>query len=142
MSLGKPARWAAFAMVLLMFGAGLSHAGQLSVPITVTVQLSGGARPGTAPTENGFCRVAGDPYAFGAIVTVACSTGAVVNIAPGRAGPPVSPMHGGAYYFLSQAWPTSDARTIDDAGGSFGTTTSWRVVQIANREYHEMMVAW
>ena len=140
MSSPKLLRWSKSAVALLvMLSAGLAQAGQTSGAFTVSVNLQTGA----APAENGFCRITDDPHAFGAIVTVVCSTGAVVDLAPGRAGAPLSPMHGGAYRFVTQIWGAGpEGFDASEGGWGAGTTTSWRVIHLANREYYEMMVAW
>jgi len=124
----------------LMINVGSLYAGQTSAQFNVTVQLQSNALP---LPGNGFCRITDDPRAFGAAVTVACSTGTVVELSPGRAGMPVSPMHGGAYRFITQIWGAGPGvfDAAEDGWGA-GTTTSWRVIHLANREYVEMTVAW
>jgi hypothetical protein len=118
-----------------------ASAGQTAGQFVVTAKLQsavGGA--GGAPSA--FCRSSDLPGSFGAVVTVVCSTGAVVNIDPGRSGAPLSPMHGGAYQFATRVWRSGDAVEIADWSRGAGTTTSWRVVTLANRDYLEMTLAW
>jgi hypothetical protein len=115
-------------------------AAETSSNFNVTVKLGTGTTP--PETETGFCRRTNVPGAFGAAVTVVCSTGAVVEISPGHEGPPVVPMHGGAYRFLTL---TSGAGVMPDSEENFtglGTVTSWRVVHLSNRDFLELTVRW
>jgi hypothetical protein len=125
----------------LALQAGAVSAGQTAGQFIVTARLlpAGG---GVGGPSSAFCRRSDLPGAFGAVVTVVCSTGAVVAIAPGGTGAPLSPMHGGAYQFATQVWRSGDAVEIADLSTDAGTTTSWRVVTLANREYLEMTLAW
>jgi len=123
------------------FAASISgvHAGQTNSLFDVSVTLKTKA----SPIASDFCRITDDPRAYGAIVTVVCSTGAVVAISPGRQGQPVAPMHGGVYQFVIQGWSPGDRPDFaDDYNHAVGTTTSWRVLHLANREYLEMTIAW
>lgn len=89
-----------------------------------------------------FCKSNSIPTAHGAIVTVVCTTGAVVGIESGSKGQPFTPMHGGAYRFVTQV---SNAGVAIDALDNFsntGTTTAWRVVHLAERDYLEMAIGW
>lgn len=97
-----------------------------------------------APTS-AFCRVGPSPTTFGAIVTVVCATGAVVNIEPPAGQTLAGPIHGGAYRFHH----VSDNVLF---GGHFpggidiytgvGTITTWRVVTLPDWEYLELQMAW
>ena len=128
-----------FASVLLLAGAG-SHAGQTQGQFNVTVNLQTSA---TAP-QSAFCKTDPGGLAFGAVATIVCATGVVVDLAPGRPGAPLSPMHGGAYRFVTEVWRSGLGLIFDAEDGSAGTgtTTSWRVVNLTHREYLEMLVAW
>ena len=89
-----------------------------------------------------FCRTNPGGLAFNAAVTVVCSTGAVVDISPGRTGIPWSPMHGGAYRYVTQVlWNGDWLESLDDTPGT-GTVTSWRIVSLLNRNYIELTVGW
>ena len=91
---------------------------------------------------NGLCRNTAGADAFGAHVTVVCATGALVDISPGRGGAPWVPMHGGAYRYVTQVFWNGDwIDNVDDRTG-MGTTTSWRIVNLANRDYLELTVGW
>ena len=89
-----------------------------------------------------FCTKNNIPSAHGAIVTVVCSTGAVVDIEPGRSGQPLTPMHGGAYRYVTHVSPTGALLDTVDAFGGAGTTTAWRVVHLTGRDYLEMTLGW
>ena len=123
---------------MLMLGVAVSHAGPANGQFNVTVNLQ---TAGTAP-QSAFCKTGPGGTAFGAVATIVCTTGVVVDIEPGRAGPPLSPMHGGAYRFVTGVWQSDNRFEIMDLNPGIGTTTLWRVVHLANRDYFEMMVAW
>jgi hypothetical protein len=102
----------------------------------------------SGPPDSAFCRIGPSAQTFGSIVTIVCATGAVVNIeAPDKALPWV-PLHGGAYRFsrltstellgmLGMQFPGA----IDSYTG-LGTVTSWRHVNLGDREYLEMLLGW
>jgi hypothetical protein len=114
------------------------EAAQVSGQFNVTVDLNS---PATAP-KSAFCRSSNAPGSFGATVTVVCKTGAVVDISPGRTGAPYSPMHGGAYRYLFQANRGSNFLGTVDSYVGIGTATSWRVINLSDRDYLEMLVNW
>ena len=117
-----------------------SQAAQVNGQFNVTVNLQSANSP-TLP-QSAFCTTTPGGLAFGATVTVVCSTGALVDIAPSRTGMPWSPMHGGAYRYIFQASRGTDVLGTIDSYVGVGTTTSWRVVNVANWEYFEMTTAW
>ncbi len=92
--------------------------------------------------NSAFCKRTNDAGAFGATVTVVCATGAVVEIAPGNTGQPFSPTHGGAYRYLFQAVRGGDLLGTVDTYVGAGNITSWRVVNLRDRDYVEMLVNW
>ena len=133
------ARIVVFAVALGVW-AFPSQAGQTGVQFKVAVTLQSANSP-TLP-QTIFCRTNPGGLAFGAIVTVVCSTGAVVDISPGRTGMPWSPMHGGAYRYVTQVFWNGDwVESLDDTPGT-GTVTSWRIVNLLNRNYVELTVGW
>ena len=104
--------------------------------VTATLQS---AKSPSSPTI--FCRTNPGGLAFGATVTVICSTGTVLDISPSRTGMPWTPMHGGAYRYILASRDAGIPGTIDSYAGA-GTTTSWRVIRLANLDYLELMVGW
>ncbi len=125
----------------LVFSAPAANAAQSSAQFNVTVRLqsTGNATSGPNPA---FCRTTNAPGSFGATVITVCSTGALVDISPGRSGMPWSPMHGGAYRFVTEVWRVGDTIQVMETDTGVGTVTSWRAINLANREYLEKMVAW
>lgn len=129
-------------------------AGQTNNAFLVTVQLIPApqspvlAPPGTPPIVppglpiSAFCQKNNIPSAHGALVTVVCTTGAVVAIEPDRDGQPFTPMHGGAYRYVTQVTPNGDLSDTLDAFGGAGTTTAWRLVKSSYRDYLEMTLGW
>ena len=89
-----------------------------------------------------FCTKNNIPSAHGAIVTVVCTTGAVVDIEPGNNTSVSTPMHGGSYRYVTYVTPTGDLRDTADPFGGLGTTTAWRVVHSSERDYLEMTLGW
>ena len=76
---------------------------------------------------------------FSATITYVCTTGTTVDISSSKAGKPV---RGDAYRFLTHISKAGiSLGTVDSYSGG-GTITSWRMVNLANREYLEMMVHW
>lgn len=124
---------------VLGFAAVPVNAAQLNGQFNVTVNLQSANSP-TLP-QSVFCRTSPGGLAFGAIVTVVCSTGTVVDISPSSTGMPWAPMHGGAYRYILPGRAVDLPGTIDSYVGA-GTTTSWRVIKLSNLDYLELMVGW
>lgn len=89
-----------------------------------------------------FCTKNNIPSAHGAIVTIVCTTGAVVDIEPGNNTSVSTPAHGGSYRYVTHVTPTGDLRDTVDPFGGAGTTTAWRVVRLSERDYLEMTLGW
>lgn len=110
--------------------------------ITVNLQTGGGGGGGGSGPGSAFCVSHNAPGSFGATVTVVCSTGAFVDISPSQARPPWTPTHGGSFRYATQVFWNGDwLESLDDRLGT-GTITSWRVVNLMNRNYLEMTVGW
>lgn len=125
--------------------AAAQRGGQFEVRITV--DSPGGFLPpdsstGSLPPGSAFCRTTDAPGAFGATVTVVCSTGAVVDVSSDEAGMPWVPLHGGAYRYLVQVRKADEVLATVDSYTGAGTVTSWRVVRLADRDYVELTVGW
>ncbi len=117
-------------------------AGQTNNGFLVSVQVIQGRTPPPGLPISAFCKKNNIPSGHGAVVTVVCTTGAVVAIEPGHDGQPLTPMHGGAYRYVTQVTPNGDLSDTVDAFGGAGTTTAWRVVKSTDRDYLEMTLGW
>jgi hypothetical protein len=131
----------------LFFMPCTALAAQSSAQFSVTVDLQGGpASPGspTPSSQSAFCRLTNAPGAFGATVVVVCSTGVVVDeIAPSsRNGTSRTPYPSGAYRFATQVTPEGLIIDQRDIYSGLGTITSWRRVNLIDRDYIEMTVNW
>ena len=117
-----------------------AHSAQTHALVDVKVVLRQGT--GDSRTQPTLCRNTSIASAFGASATVVCSTGALVDIAPGPNVAMGRPMHGGAYRYVTQvSWNGNWLESLDDATG-MGTITTWRVVNLLDRTYLEMTVGW
>ena len=112
-----------------------NQAAQSNSSFDVAVTLPA-ASPGTA-----LCRSENGVGAFGATVTVVCATGFVTNLDLTAKGLPGLPVHGGAYRFLTRVSSDEMSGTVDSYAGA-GTSTAFRLVSTAGREYVEMTVGW
>ena len=129
---------AALALGLLL-GAWLSPgmAAQSSAPFIVSVNLN---RPAIS-SVTGLCSSNTGVGAFGATVTVVCGTGIVTSLEAVATGIPRQPTHGGAYRFLTRVSSDNMSGTVDSYTGA-GTSTAYRLVSLAGRDYIEMTVGW
>lgn len=124
-----------------------SVAGQLGGPFMVKVQLIPAIKsPPNAPPGlpvSVFCKKSNIPSGHGAVVTVVCTVGVVVAIETGHdGGRPFTSVHGGAYLYVTRVTPNGDLSDTIDAFSGAGTTTAWRVVKSADRDYLEMTLGW
>ena len=122
--------------VLLGCFAVSANAAQGSGQFYVTATLLTAA---TAPSSV-FCR-SSSALAFSAIVTVVCATGEVVDITAPARGIPWAP--GGAYHYIMQGSYAGSG--VPDAFDGFvgpGTAASWRIIQLVDRDYLELLVGW
>lgn len=120
------------------------YAGQAGRSFNVTVNLH--ASPGSTPAANqpnsAFCQTSDDPNAFGATYTVVCATGALVDIGPERNRQSFGAVHGGTYRYLFQANRGGNLLGTIDSDIAVGTIASWRIVNLSDRDYLEMLVNW
>ena len=105
-------------------------------PVTPSVPVI--TQPPGLPVS-AFCTKNNIPSAHGAIVTVVCSTGAVVDVDSGH---PYSPMLGGSYRYVTHVALNGTLADTVDAFGGAGTTTAWRLVKSSYRDYLEMTLGW
>jgi hypothetical protein len=113
-----------------------NEAAQTGASFTVAVKVQPAIE-----SVSGLCRSNTGTGAFGATVTVVCGTGVVTAVEGIGRGMPWIPTHGGAYRFLTHISKENLAGTIDSYAG-VGTSTAFRVVSLAGREYVEMTVGW
>jgi hypothetical protein len=130
----------ASALATALMAAGAAYGGQATSTFMVEVTLQNGEPPG--PSQSAFCRVRNMPGAYGAVVTVVCSTGTVVEIGPPANQASWLPIHGGSYRFLPPVSLAGVMSPGSDMDTGLGTVTSWRVFKVADRDFLEMTVRW
>lgn len=135
--------------ILLGLSALPAQAGQANGQFNVTVTLqspNGPSGPGNpAAPKSAFCTKGPDRSTHGAVVTIVCSTGAVVNISAPDSASVFRPIHGGAYRFNHLAEDQLPGLGLTGGVNSYtgvGTTTAWRIVNLPEREYLEMLIGW
>ena len=131
--------------VSLLLAAATSFArsdGQFNITINL---LAAPLRSTTSPTleakDAAFCRTS-PARAFGAMVTVVCATGEVVDITASARGIPGVPVHGGTYRFILPGSYAGGLPDLYEGYAGFGTVTTWRIVQLADRDYYELLMGW
>lgn len=128
--------------VLLGLLSTIVNAEQLGGQFNVTVNLQSSDAGAQIAPNSAFCRSTNAPGSFGATVTVACATGAVVDVSPSRTGTSWSPVNGGAYRYIFQASRDGNILGTIDSYVSVGSEISWRVINLVDRDYFEMSVNW
>jgi hypothetical protein len=118
-----------------------ARAGQVTAPFYVRAALQN-SLGSSSPNGSAFCRVRNMPGAYGAVVTVVCATGTVVEIGPPANQAAWEPIHGGAYRFLPPVSLAGVMSGDSDMSTGLGTVTSWRVFKVAGRDFLEMTVRW
>jgi hypothetical protein len=122
--------------------AAPAYAGAAQASFGVRINLLAGSPPNGGTPVTGFCRSNTGTGAFGATITFVCSTGAIVDISPGGTGMPWAPMHGRAFRYVTTVSMAGETLGTVDSYTGAGTITSWRVVNLADLDYLEMMVHW
>ena len=92
-------------------------------------------------SNTGLCSSNTGAGTFGATVTVVCGTTVVTGLEAVGMGMPWKPTHGGAFRFLTRVSSDSMSGTVDSYTGA-GTSTAYKIVSLAGREYIEMTVGW
>jgi hypothetical protein len=115
-----------------------AHTAQVGGQFSVTVSVL----PGVQIPNTALCRVTNLPGSFGATVTVVCSTGAVVDVSMAGRGLPPTVANGGAFRFLTSVFRGGAVLGTVDSDTGPGTMTSWRIVNLDDRDYFEMLVGW
>ena len=121
-----------------------AHAAQVNGQFNVTVTLlSASLRSSSTPALESatFCRTS-PALAFGALVTVVCATGEVVDITASARGISGAPVHGGIYRFMLPGSYSAGLPDFYDGSTGPGTVASWRIVQLADRDYYELLMGW
>ena len=108
-----------------------------ATPVSATLRSTTDATVG----NTAFCRTS-PALAFGALVTVVCATGEVVDITAVATGIPGAPMHGGTYRFVLPGSYAGGLPDFYDGYTGFGTVSTWRIVQLADRNYYELLLGW
>lgn len=128
--------------VVLGFSTFNLHAEQVSGQFNVTVNLQSSAVASQIAPNSAFCRSTNAPGSFGASVTVVCATGAVVDVSPSRTGLTWSPLQSGTYRYIFQVSRDGDILGTVDSYVGVGSASSWRVINLVDRDYLEMLVDW
>jgi hypothetical protein len=129
------------AACVLALAAATGQAAHTDSRFFVEVTLEKGS-PVPGHPDSGLCRISNMPGAYGAVVTVVCATGVVVEIWSPNSRSSWLPTHGGSYRFLP---PVSLAGVMSgslDMNTGLGTVTSWRVIKMADHDLLEMTVRW
>ena len=106
---------------------------------TVTANFISAGNP-TLP-KSAFCQTT-PALAFGALVTVVCATGEVVNIDAPAGSIPGVPIHGGAYRVVLSRTFSPGLPNFYDSFSGYGMASSWRVIQVGDRSYYELLMGW
>jgi hypothetical protein len=115
-----------------------SYAAQVNTQFKVLINLQSNSGTPNA----GLCRSSGRIGNFGEVITVECSTGKVVTFSGNSSNLARTAMQDGSYRFLTQFSETGVSLGTLDIYAGGGTVTSWRIVNLANRDYIELMVGW
>jgi hypothetical protein len=129
---------ALFMVATLCISQSPANAREAAAQFTVSVTLQSADGSGG---NAGVCRMDTGVGAFGAAVTVVCGTpgtGSDGTLPPGTFWRPIN---SDAYRFLTHVVSRELSGTIDSYAG-VGTSTAFRVVNLAGREYVEMTVGW
>lgn len=126
----------ALAALLLMWSQS-GHAAQASSQFAVNINLY----PGGNHSNAGLCRSSTRIGNFGEVVIIECSTGKTIHVADSVSVLPWSAAQDGQYRFVTQL-AGADVPLDSDRFSGVGTVTSWRIVNLADWEYLELMVGW
>ncbi|PKO61700.1 MAG: hypothetical protein CVU24_07430 [Betaproteobacteria bacterium HGW-Betaproteobacteria-18] len=125
-------------LALLLAGWTLpNNAAQSSTQFAVSVTL----RSAAAAVNTGLCRSTAGVGAFGATLTVTCTTGKVIGLDTPDLSLSWVSAYGGAYRALTHVSGDTMSGTVDSYTGT-GTSTEFRIVSLADKEYIEMTVVW
>lgn len=126
-------------VVVFAISATVAYAAQTNGQFNVTVNLQ------PASIQTGFCTKEPGRNTAGAMVMVVCSSGSIVDLEAPRNAVPWVPIHGGAYRYnlltMDELSGMSFQGGIDSYTG-MGTATTWRIINLPDREYIEMLIGW
>ncbi len=127
-----------FALAALLFlWASSSYAEQASAQFNVNINL----QPNGNLSNARVCRSSTRIGTFGEAVTIECSTGRAVKFTGNTSKLPWSASQDGYYRFVTQLSGAGVPLDSDKFAG-VGTVTSWRIINLADWEYIELMVGW
>ena len=112
------------------------HAGQTTADFNVSVTLQK-----SALANMGLCISNTGVGAFGATVTVVCTTGVAVGLEAIGKGMPWLPVHGGAYRFMTSVSNANQSAMVDSYTG-IGTSSAFNTINSAGQDYIEMTIGW
>jgi hypothetical protein len=128
-------------LTTLLGWASPSQAAQRSGSFKVNINLLSTGGPGAAPVT-GICRSSNGIGAFGATLTVICSTGTIVNYSGDTSKLPWAPIQGSSFRYLLNVYNAGGPSAVIDSYTGVGTITTWRQIRLNDRDYLEMMVHW
>lgn len=135
--------WVAFGC-----NSGISNATAGSGQFNVTANIVAANNP-TLPTSvnnptlptSVFCRTS-PALAFGALVTVVCATGVVVDVTAASQRIPWVPIQDGTYRFVLPQSYSDGLPSFFDSYAKTGTEGHWSFIQLADRDYYQFLVRW
>jgi hypothetical protein len=137
-------RFSLYSLLLLTTLLGWAFPGlaaQNSGSFNVNINLLSGSGPGAAPST-GICRSSNGIGAFGATITVICSTGTLVTYSGDASKLPWAPMQDSSFRYLLNVYNAGGPSAVIDSYTGVGTITTWRQIRLNDRDYLEMMVHW
>lgn len=129
---GVAAKFFVLAALLFWWALQSSYAAQASSQFAVDIYL----QPGGNTPNAGICRNSSRIGTFGEAVTIDCSTGRTGNTSQ----LPWSAAQDGYYRYIIRHSIADGAASNQFAGA--GTVTSWRIVNLSDWEYLELMIGW
>jgi len=126
---------AAISVLYAVIGVGIlpGFAAQISLPVTLMVSQT---------TTGGLCRDSSKVGVFGSEIVVMCTTGRTVGSSGRSTNLPESPVQDGMYRYVTLGTGAGESLGTLKSYTAAGTVTSWRVINLAKRDYIEMTVSW
>ncbi len=127
---------AAFAALLVLWALP-SHPAQVSTQFKVLINLQSDGIPSA-----GLCHSSTQTNTLGKSIIVTCSPGEAVSTTGDKTAPLWTSALDGAQYFATQITGDDVSSYTLNSYAEGATLTSWRVVNLANRDYLELKVDW